>query len=78
MRIKENRLVVTFHTTFEAMAFEEAAAEAGFKGRLIPVPTVITAGCGMAWSEAPDRAADLRKLIEDRKLSCEQIRELVI
>jgi hypothetical protein len=78
MRIKELRLIVTFHTTTEAMAFESAARKAGLKGRLIPVPTEITAGCGMAWSETPDSAAAIRQMIEDKKLSFERTWERMI
>ena len=57
MRVKELRLIVTFHTTTAAMAMEKVCAQRGVPGRLIPVPRDITAGCGMAWS-APVGARD--------------------
>ena len=48
MRKKTLKLVVAFHTTSEAMA--------GVPGRLIPLPTEISAGCGLAWcAELSDR-----------------------
>lgn len=50
MRKKELRLVITFHTTAEAMAAERFCKEQGMPGRLIPVPRQISAGCGLAWS----------------------------
>lgn len=50
MRAKEDRLVITFSTTAEAMAAEQAFRRGGIAGRLIPVPRQITAGCGLAWS----------------------------
>jgi hypothetical protein len=78
MRIKELRRIVTFHTTTEAMAFEEAAKEAGLDGRLIPVPPAMTAGCGIAWSGNPDSAAALMQMIGDRELSYDRTRELVV
>lgn len=53
MRKKENRLVITFHSTTEAMAAEKRLKEANISGRLIPVPKQISAGCGLAWS-APE------------------------
>ena len=37
MRPKELQMVVTFHTTTDAMAFEDAAKESGLEGRLIPI-----------------------------------------
>lgn len=49
MRKKELRLVVTFHTTADAMAMEKACKEHEVNGRLIPVPRAISAGCGLAW-----------------------------
>ena len=51
MRKKELRLVVTFHTTADAMAMEKACKEHEVNGRLIPVPT---AGCGLAWCAEPE------------------------
>lgn len=49
MRAKELKLVVTFHTTTDAMAMEKACKECGANGRIIPVPRSITSGCGLAW-----------------------------
>ena len=49
MRKKERKLVIAFHTTADAMAFESACKRESLPGRLIPVPREITAGCGMAW-----------------------------
>lgn len=49
MRKKELKLVVTFHTTADAMAMEKACRENNVPGRIIPVPRVISAGCGLSW-----------------------------
>ena len=49
MRKKELKLVLTFHTTADAMAMEKACKEQNAPGRLIPVPRAISAGCGLAW-----------------------------
>ena len=45
--------IITFDKTVEAMAAEAFAREKGVPGRLIPVPTTITAGCGLAWKAQP-------------------------
>lgn len=56
MRKKELKLVVTFHTTADAMAMEKACKEHNAPGRLIPVPRAISAGCGLSWcAELTDR-----------------------
>ena len=49
MRKKELKLVVTFHTTADAMAMEKACKEQNAPGRIIPVPRAILAGCGLSW-----------------------------
>ena len=43
------KLVVTFHTTADAMAMEKACKEHGVPGRIIPVPRAISAGCGTTY-----------------------------
>lgn len=48
--------VVTFGSTTDAFAFEDAAADFGRPGRLIPLPTAIAATCGLAWLLPPDAA----------------------
>lgn len=49
MRKKELKLVITFHTTADAMAMEKVCKEQNVPGRIIPVPRAISAGCGLAW-----------------------------
>lgn len=56
MRKKELKLVVTFHTTADAMAMEKVCKENQVPGRIIPVPRAISAGCGLSWcAELSDR-----------------------
>lgn len=57
MREKTMRYVITFFTTADAMATEKRCKALGVPGRLIPVPTRITSGCGMAWSLPLDASA---------------------
>ncbi|MBP2651660.1 MAG: uncharacterized protein H6Q74_2485 [Firmicutes bacterium] len=78
MRAKALQCVVTFQTTTEAMAFEEAAKENGFSGRIIPLPRAIAAGCGLAWREAPKGRASIEKLLSEHQLGYDRIYELVI
>lgn len=63
MRAKENRFVVAFSTTTDAMAAEKACREAGLSGRLIPLPRVISAGCGLAWSAPEECRAEILELL---------------
>ena len=70
---KMMRLVITFHTTTEAMAMERACRDAGADGRLIPVPGSIRAGCGLAWCAAPQSEEALSRLIREQGIACEQM-----
>lgn len=60
MRKRELRLVISFHTTAEAIAAERLCRQAGLEGKLISVPRQLTSDCGLAWS-AP---AELRETVE--------------
>lgn len=50
MREKTPRVVVTFHTTAEAMATERLCRDKGIAGKLISAPRTLSADCGIAWS----------------------------
>lgn len=49
MRSKSMKTVVTFASTADAMAMEDAARKFDVPGRIIPVPSQISAGCGLSW-----------------------------
>jgi hypothetical protein len=51
-------VVITFGSTLDAFAFEDAARAAGLPGRLIPLPTGISASCGLAWKLPAGADAD--------------------
>lgn len=78
MRSKELQCVVTFHTTTEAIAFEEVAKQSELGGRIIPLPRAISAGCGLAWREDSGRRDSLKKLLTKHDLGYDKIFELVI
>lgn len=63
MRKKTPKVVITFSTTSDAMALEALSRGAGVPGRIVPVPTEIDAGCGLAWcADACERACLLDAL----------------
>lgn len=53
MRAKRLYIVLSFHATVEAMAWEKHCTEANIPGRLIPLPRELSAGCGLAWRMLP-------------------------
>lgn len=78
MRDKQNRFIITFHTTQEAMAAEQFLKEKGFSGRLIPVPREITAGCGLAWMTRPEEGASLIQGLRSAGLCWQDFCELFV
>ena len=75
---KELKLVITFHTTTEAMAMEKACKECGADGRIIPVPRSISAGCGLAWCAKPESIDSLKDLMEKQRIIPQEIQECLV
>ena len=78
MREKKKTLVITFHTTTQAMAVEKHCLQAGLPGRIIPVPREITAGCGLSWKAAPEDRARLAAALTEAGLGWEEMYVLEI
>ena len=78
MKKKELRLVVTFHTTADAMAMEKACKEQDVPGRIIPVPRAISAGCGLSWcAELLDRE-QIVEMMKRAGIEEEEIHECMV
>lgn len=75
---KERKLVITFHTTTEAMAMEKTCKETGAEGRLIPVPRAISADCGLAWCAKPESEGALRELMEQHGITPQAVQECLV
>ena len=54
MRAKRPYIVLSFHTTLEAMEWEKHCLASCIPGRLSPLPREISAGCGLAWRMPPE------------------------
>lgn len=65
------RLVVTFASTADAMAMEEAGRRGEVPGRIVPVPSAVSAGCGLAWQAPASRARELLETVASRGLAHE-------
>ena len=78
MRKKELKLVVTFHTTADAMAMDKACKEHQVPGRIIPVPRAISAGCGLSWcADLSDREA-IVSMMKEAGIEEEEIHECMV
>lgn len=78
MRKKELRLVVTFHTTSDAMAMEQACQAQHARGRLIPVPREISAGCGLAWCTLLECRDTLKAIMQQEGIEEEAMYECMV
>ena len=78
MREKQFRVVVSFRTTTQAMAMESYCVAHGVAGRLIPVPAVISADCGMCWSAPVAEKSAVREAVCAAGLTGTDIYELLI
>lgn len=76
MRKKTKQLLITFSTTTAAMAMEKRAQEMGIFGRLIPLPSEISAGCGLSWKTKPEEKEKMLVFLEKEKLKWEAMYEL--
>lgn len=75
---KEMKLVITFHTTTEAMTMEQECKAAGADGRIIPVPRSITAGCGLAWCASPESRDALVALMADKGIRYQAVHDCLV
>lgn len=78
MREKQRKFLVTFHTTADAMAMEQACREQNVQGRLIPVPRQISAGCGLAWCADPQNREALKTVLQCAGIQEQEMRECLI
>lgn len=74
MKKKELRLVITFHTTADAMAMEKAC-KGKSEGRLIPVPRELSAGCGISWCAPLTERTVLEQILSEAGIEWEKIAE---
>lgn len=78
MRQKELKLVVTFHTTADAMAMEKACRETGTPGRIIPVPRAISAGCGLSWCAELSAREEIQAMMKEAGIEPEELHECMV
>ena len=78
MRQKEWKLIITFHTTSDAIAFEKACKETGRSGRMIPVPRELSAGCGLAWCAPLEDREKIAAVMKETGIEEEAMHECMV
>lgn len=74
--MKETKLYITFYTSAEAMVTESVCKENNLLGKLVPVPRVLSAGCGIAWECNPILKPQLLELLEKEDIEWEECKEI--
>lgn len=79
---KENRrklkYVISFHTTTEAMRMETICKERKLPGRMIPIPTAMSAGCGIAYAVEAEEKEKILAVIKEEKIETAGSAELML
>lgn len=70
--MKEKKLYITFYTFSEAIATESICKSKNIDGKLVPVPRVLSAGCGVAWQCLPDLQKNILNLLESEDIEWEE------
>lgn len=70
-------LIITFHTTAEAMAVEKACRDSGLPGKLISAPRQLSSDCGIAWKCDILYRQTMVELLNAKRIEFEQIHEIV-
>lgn len=73
MRKKELKLIITFHTTTDAIAAERICKKENLEGRMIPVPREISAGCGLAWCTVPELEMQMKEVLSGTQVGWEEM-----
>lgn len=76
MRRRRRQLLIIFSTTMAAMELEQRAAQRGIVGRLIPLPSEISAGCGLAWKCELTMRREMLDFMQTENLHWEMLYEL--
>ena len=78
MREKHPFIVLSFQTTVAAMEWEKRCMETGIPGRLIPLPGVVSAGCGLCWCTLPEKEKVLETKMKNKKIEFDQIYHVML
>ena len=73
---KQEYIIITFHSLDDAMDLD-AKQTSSMKGRLIPKPSVIDAGCGMCFSCQNKDMEKWKIFLEENQIHYEKIVKVV-
>lgn len=78
MRKKVRKLVLSFLSTTQAMAAEGCFQRNEVCGRLIPLPSAVSAECGLAWCTDLEEREKIETLIKEKQVCIQGIHEVLL
>lgn len=78
MRKKELKLIVTFHTTADAMAMEKACKDSGAPGRYGSWNRNQASGSGLSWCAALEDREEIRSVMKAAGIEEEELHECMV
>lgn len=74
---KTMKIIISFHSISEVLKFEKECKKFKIKGRVIPIPREISAGCGMAWCSEIEMEDKINELIKSCEIKLDKIYKLL-
>lgn len=75
---KEQKLIITYHTSNMAFATESICKDNGIKGELISAPRKLSSDCGISYATEVENKAKILDLFKEYKVEFEKMVELEV
>ena len=72
----EKRLIITFNTTTDVLRAEKVFKENNILGKIISIPSEISAGCGLTWQSEIELREVLIKILKENYIEYDNIYEI--
>lgn len=76
MRERHRQLVITFARAAEAMKMDILSDGSDVGGRVIPLPSELSAGCGIAWKAELSERERLLAFMDEKDIRWEAVYEM--
>lgn len=78
MHKQQKSILISFPSLFYAIKMEKICSDNKIKGKLIPIPREISAGCGISWVSEINLKNNLKQLIDTNNILIEKIYEIIL
>ena len=69
----EKRLIITFNTTTDVLRAEKVFKENNISGKIISIPSEISAGCGLTWQSEIELKEKSIKILKENDIEYDNI-----